>query len=94
MLVINEELRQRLGLAIEGTRRTHFANGGVAECGITGAVNIHWKDRDCTGRAVVIPGAASVLLGVIPLEEMDLIVNPITQTLEGAHGDEVVALAL
>ncbi|GHV89819.1 hypothetical protein AGMMS50268_03220 [Spirochaetia bacterium] len=94
MLVINEELQQRLGLEIEGTRRTTFADGGRKECGITEPVNIRWQNRGCSCNAVVIPGAASILLGVIPLENMDLIVNPVTQVLEGAHGDEVVALAM
>ncbi|GHV95575.1 hypothetical protein AGMMS50293_18950 [Spirochaetia bacterium] len=93
-LIITEELRRQLGLEIEDARRTHFANGDETECGITGGVNIRWKNRNCICRAVVIPGAKSTLLGVIPLEDMDLIVNPITQTLEGAHGDVVVALAL
>jgi hypothetical protein len=31
-------------------------------------------------------------LGAIPLEDMDLIVNPVKQELAGAHGDEIVAL--
>ncbi|GHV70737.1 hypothetical protein AGMMS49928_19660 [Spirochaetia bacterium] len=94
MLVINEELQQRLGLEIEGRRWTTFADGGRKECGITEGVNIRWQNRDCFCSAIVIPGAKSILLGVIPLENMDLIVNPVTQILEGAHGDEVVTLAL
>jgi hypothetical protein len=31
-----------------------------------------------------------VLLGAIPLEDMDLIINPSTQEITGAHGDEIV----
>ncbi|GHV94649.1 hypothetical protein AGMMS50293_09690 [Spirochaetia bacterium] len=93
-LVITEDLRQQLGLEIEGKRRTHFANGEKTECGVTEGVNIRWKDRDCICRAVVIPGAQFVLLGAIPLEDMDLIVNPAKQELVGAHGDEVVCMAL
>jgi hypothetical protein len=34
------------------------------------------------------------LLGAIPLEDMDLIVNLNTQKLEGEHGDEVVGFLL
>ncbi|GHV38242.1 hypothetical protein AGMMS49546_08280 [Spirochaetia bacterium] len=94
MLVISEELQRRLGLEIEGTRRTTFADGGQKECGLTEPVKIRWQNRHCSCNAVVIPGAAAALLGVIPLENMDLIVNPVTQILEGAHGDEVVALAM
>jgi hypothetical protein len=34
------------------------------------------------------------LLGFLPLEGLDLKVNPVAQTLEGAHGDEKLFLAL
>jgi hypothetical protein len=37
-----------------------------------------------------LPHAKETLLGVIPLEQMDLKVNPGEQKLEGAHGDEWV----
>jgi clan AA aspartic protease len=93
-LIINEAVRHELGLAAEGKRRTVFANGGQEECVITEPVNIRWKDRDTTCRAVVIPRAASILLGAIPLEDMDLIVEPLKQELIGAHGDVVEAMAL
>jgi hypothetical protein len=33
-----------------------------------------------------------VLLGAIPLEDMDLMVNPVDRELVGAHGDDVVCL--
>ena len=38
--------------------------------------------------AVVVADAKKVLLGALPLEAMDLIVDPVRQTLVGAHGDE------
>jgi hypothetical protein len=40
----------------------------------------------------VLPGTDEVLLGAIPLEDMDLIVDPKNQKLVGAHGDEPLAL--
>ena len=33
-------------------------------------------------------------LGAIPLEDMDLIIDPSSQTLAGAHGEEAVGLLL
>ena len=39
--------------------------------------------------ALVIPGAEKVLMGAITLEGLDLIVNPVTQELIGAHGDDM-----
>jgi hypothetical protein len=33
-------------------------------------------------------------LGATPLEEMDLMVDPVRQELTGAHGDEVISMLL
>jgi clan AA aspartic protease len=93
-LVISEELRQKLGLSIMGEKKALVANGQRVSCQVTEAVEIRWKNRYSSIPAVVIPGAEKVLLGVIPLEDMDLIVNPVTQELVGAHGDVVECLAL
>ena len=70
------------------------ANGQRVACFVTDPVEITWKDRYTALPAVVIPSAAKVLLGVIPLEDMDLMVNPVTQELVGAHGDVWECLAV
>ena len=93
-LVISEELRQKLGLNVKGEKMALVANGQRVLCKVTEAVEIRWKNRYSSIPAVVIPGAAKVLLGVIPLEDMDLIVNPVTQELVGAHGDVIECLVL
>jgi len=88
-VVINEELRQKLGLEKMEERWYRLADGKrIPGWRTEQPVRIHWKDRSCTIQAVVIPGADKVLLGFIPLEDMDLIVNPKTQEVVGAHGDE------
>ena len=92
-LVITEELRQKLGLRINGEKSVRTANGQRVSCGLTEAVEIHWKNRISILSAVVIPGAEFVLLGAIPLEDMDLMVNPVTQELVGIHGDSVECMA-
>lgn len=38
----------------------------------------------------MLPDVDEVLLGAIPLEEIDLMVHPKLQVLTGAHGDEVL----
>jgi clan AA aspartic protease len=92
-LVITEELRQKLGLGVVGEKIARIANGQRVSCDLTEAVEIRWKNRISILSAVVIPGAEAVLLGAIPLEDMDLIVNPVTQELVGAHGDIVEFMA-
>ena len=89
-LVITEDMRQELGLAVERTRTVSLVGGQKVICKITEAVRIIWKDRDTVCRAWVIPGEDEVLLGLIPLEEMDLIVDPKRQELIGAHGDTIM----
>jgi len=93
-LVINEELRQRLGLGIEGTRRAVLANNTKESVNIVEPVEIHWNDRNSICKPLSASNSGEVLLGAIPLEDMDLIVDPVRQILVGAHGDEVVSLLM
>jgi clan AA aspartic protease len=87
-LVISEELRRELGLELREERRVTLVNRTTEMCKYTEAVEIHWKNRSAVMRALVLPGAENVLLGALPLEEMDLIVDTVRQELTGAHGDE------
>jgi len=89
-LVINEEVCRQLGLAIIDTRTVYLADGKEAFCKITEPVQICWKDRITIVYAWVLPGGDEALLGVIPLEDMDLIVDPARNELIGAHGDRVM----
>ena len=91
-LIINEELRERLGLGIQGLRQATFANEAKEMCKVTDPIEIHWKNRSSTMRALVVPDSKEVLLGAIPLEDMDLMVDPVRQALTGAHGDEIVCI--
>jgi clan AA aspartic protease len=89
-LVINDDVCKKLGLEIEGMRTAKLADGGKINCKITEPVRIYWQDRDATCQAVVLP-ESDVLLGVIPLEFMDLVVDPVAEKLVGAHGDRIVS---
>ena len=87
-LVINEEVRLKLGLDIEGEADSTLADGKTDRYGITEGVKIRWNDRSTVLPAVVVPDANDVLLGALPLEAMDLIVDPVRKQLTGAHGDQ------
>jgi len=89
-IVINEAICQQLGLEVVDIYEAELADGSAQTYDLTEPVQIHWKDRKTTCQAVVVPNASDVLLGAIPLEAMDLIVNPTKQELIGAHGDKVV----
>jgi clan AA aspartic protease len=89
-LVINENLRQQLGLGILGTREARMANNVKETVQIADPVEVHWKNRSMVCRPWVISGNGRILLGAIPLEDMDLMVDPTRQELVGAHGDEQI----
>jgi len=87
-LVISEALKNKLGLAIETYKVSTLADGSVRKTEVTEPVKIQWKNRDAVCRAFVLPNADEVLLGALPLEEMDLIIHSQKETLVGAHGDD------
>jgi clan AA aspartic protease len=89
-LVINEAVRQQLGLEIASEYVAELADGSSHTYLKTEAVQIQWNNRESVCQAILVPNASEVLLGAIPLEEMDLIINPLKQELTGAHGDKIV----
>jgi clan AA aspartic protease len=91
-LVINEEIRQQLGLKINGTRTATLADGSTAQYDLTTAAKILWKDRHTIVEPIILPSAKTVLLGAIPLEGLDLCVDSVNQKLVGVHGDNPVEL--
>lgn len=76
MLCINETIKDALGLDIIGKRRSQLANGLILELDVVGPVIVRFLDRDCVTRALLLPDDQEPLLGAIPMEEMDLYVNP------------------
>jgi clan AA aspartic protease len=87
-LVINEDIRQKLGLSFEGSIDASLADGSTAHYKQTAAVKIQWKNRSTTQQALVVPDADDILLGALPLEAMDLMVDPVHERLVGVHGDQ------
>jgi len=92
-LVINEELCRKLGLDIEKTQIACLAGDVKGACNVTELVKIQWKDRHAYSSAVVL-AEGTPLLGVIPLEFMDLVVDPVRRELVGAHGDQAVLMVM
>ncbi|MDR2051867.1 MAG: aspartyl protease family protein [Treponema sp.] len=91
-LIINEDIRQKLGLAILETVESSLADGSNAQHALTEPVEIRWKDRRTSQEAVVLPEAKDILLGALPLEGMDLMVDPVNRRLVGVHGDQRIHL--
>jgi clan AA aspartic protease len=85
-LTINEKLAEQLGLEVWKRMDVPLADGSYRKCDYVGPVYIHFENRSACCHALVLPGADEILLGVIPLEEMDVIIDPVTQKL-AVHPD-------
>jgi clan AA aspartic protease len=91
-LTIPESLREQLGLEIVKKVPATLADGEKLECGLSEGVEVRWKDRAEITQAWVVPKDCSVLLGAIPMEGMDIMVDPKNQCLVGIHGDEQLGI--
>jgi clan AA aspartic protease len=89
-LVISEEISRKLGLDAESMRQSTLADGTKQIYKQMEPVRIYCENRESTLSPMMIQGADEVLLGAIPLEEMDLIVDPRNEKLIGRHGDEML----
>ena len=76
MICINEEIKNQLGLKVRDTQEGVLANGERQMFDIAGPIEIRIHNRRTISEAIVLPGNAEPLLGSIPLEAMDLIVDP------------------
>ena len=92
-LMLDEDTCQKLGLEKTGVQKIRIANGERLECPVTGPVEINWKDRQSVIRTISVPGLPKPLLGLLPLEEMDLVVHPSRRELVGTHGDAIEYMA-
>lgn len=81
MLAINENIQEQLQLAVVEKRKAQLANGSIVECDVVAPVELRFKNRQTTCRAMVLPGDSEVLLGAIPLEDMDVLIHPLRNEL-------------
>lgn len=81
MLAINESIQEQLKLPVIEKRKAQMANGSIEEYDVVGPVEVRFKNRQSTCRAMVLPGDNEPLLGAIPMEDMDVLIHPLRQEL-------------
>src|SRR5579859_7634298 len=79
-LCIPESLRAHLRLESAGDQRVVLADGSVRTVPYVGPIEVRFKNRVGFTGALVI--GDQVLVGAIPMEEMDLVIIPRTRTLD------------
>jgi clan AA aspartic protease len=92
-LIINKDVFTKLGLDVIEEQEITFANDTKEVCKLTEPVYIYCDNRHAVMQVLVSEGITEFLLGVLPLESMDLIVDTVHHKLVGAHGDRAVYLA-
>jgi clan AA aspartic protease len=80
MLTLPEHLVNQMGLRKVGRQEAELADGTVKMLNVVGPVDIQFENRSTTVRAMVIP-TGEVLLGSIPMEDMDVVLYPKEQKL-------------
>jgi len=85
LLTVTEEVAKELGFDPSEfrPRRVILADGRSVEIPTVGPIEIQIDDRTCTTEAYVM--GDQCLLGFIPLEALDLMVDPSRQSLVGRH---------
>jgi len=80
-LCINETVQMQLDLPFIEKQIVTLADETLLEVDFVGPVDIRFGNRSTTVRAVVLPGDSEVLLGAIPMEDMDVLIDPRQQKL-------------
>jgi predicted aspartyl protease len=89
ILSMPKRLIDQLGLEPVRTRRARTSAGSVT-VQVYGTVRLTIQGRDCPTDVAEVPDECPVLIGQIPLELLDFVVDPAGQRLIGnpAHGGE------
>lgn len=79
MLCIPQSVALQLGLEELDKRPVTIADGSSRQVSYVGPVRVDFENRFCFVGALVI--GDETLLGAVPMEDMDLVIHPGTQTL-------------
>jgi predicted aspartyl protease len=89
LLSMPTKLIQLLGLEKTGSKRV-TSSIGLAEAAVYEAVRLTIQGRTCTMDVMEVPDGVPVLIGQLPLEHLDFVIDMRSHTLIGnpAHGGE------
>lgn len=77
LLAIPTSVQQQLELEVVGEGDVELANGSVTfDLEIVGPVQVRFQNPRTLVEAIVVPSATEVLLGAIPMQGMDVLVDP------------------
>lgn len=80
-LCINESIQEQLQFPIVEKRKAETADGRIVEMDVVDNVEVRFKNRATTCRAMVLPDNSEPILGTIPFSDMDVLIHPLRQEL-------------
>ena len=81
MLVITEHVRQQLDLPFIEEQVFRMVDETEVRGQIVGPVEVRFENRRATADAVILKAVTEVLLGSIPMEDLDVVIDPKQQRL-------------
>jgi clan AA aspartic protease len=90
LLSLPTQLIQQLGLKPQSKKRVRSSSGDVTETDMYDAVRLTIQGRTCTMDVMEVPDGVPALIGQLPLEHLDFVVDLRNRQLIGnpAHGGE------
>ena len=76
MLAIPESIKNQLNLLKLDEKQAELADGSILRLEIVGPIEIRFENRIATVSAMVVPNSNVVLLGAIPMQDMDVLIDP------------------
>lgn len=76
MLTLSHSLSQRLNLAKVDQMEAELADGSIIQAEVVGPVEVRFANRRTVVNALVVPAETDVLLGAIPMQGMDVWIDP------------------
>ena len=80
-LVLNEEIRNQLGLFVVERNQVTLADERMVHVDMVGPIHVQFEDRDTTVKAVLMPSTSVVLLGAMPMQALRVYVDPVSERL-------------
>ena len=81
MMCINEHIKSQLDLAKVSSMEAELADGTIKTVDVVGPIVVNFSNRTTSCNAAVLPGESEVLLGAIPMEDLDVVIDPKLQTI-------------
>jgi clan AA aspartic protease len=75
LMAINENIQAYLDLPFQYKEPAVLADGSVVRYDVVGPIEVRFANRRGTCNAFVLPGDSEPLLGAIPMEEMDVVID-------------------